>query len=183
MSNLCFLEQRSKNGDVFLTGIGGGGGKHVNEVLKRETSVLVFVLVEVLDDVREERDLAREDQTAVTSESELFFGLFEEALEESKVEEARGDGEASAFGAHVHEDEAGGRASHGGGLVGGAAAEADVLPASHQLLETHDLANLVDLHTHRTRHGTSCWSRERERESEASAMERVLKIEQCGRNE
>lgn len=184
MSNLRFLEQRGKNDDVFLTGIGGCHvsvvRNHANEIFEREFSVLVFVLVEILNDVSEQRDLAGKDQTAVTSESELFFGLFEEALEESKVEEARGDGEASAFGAHVHEDEAGGRASHGGGLVGGAAAEADVLPARHKLFETHDLTNLVDFHIHRTRHCTCTPMREREREGEASALvsellERVLK--------
>jgi len=162
MSNLCFLQQRGENDDVFLAGIGNVSvGDQVEEVLEREFSVLVFVLVKKLNDVREERDLAGEDQTAVTSESELFLGLFQEALEDGQVQETRGDGEARAFGADVDEGEPGGRAARGGTVVG-AAAEAHLLPPRHEVLETHDLANLVNLLIHSTRH----WRRVNEEEEE-----------------
>jgi len=161
-SNLCFLQQRGENDDVFLTGIGNVSiGDQVEEVLKREFSVLVFVLVEKFNDVREKGDLAREDQTAVTSESELFLGLFEEALEDGEVEETRGDSEARAFGADVDEGEPGGRAARGGRVLG-AAAEAHLLPPRHEVFETHDLPNLVDLLIHNTRH----WRRVNEEEDE-----------------
>ncbi|KAG2410915.1 uncharacterized protein HKW66_Vig0015800 [Vigna angularis] len=171
-SNLCFLQQRGENDDVFLTGIGNVSiGDQVEEVLEREFSVLVFVLVEKFNDVREKGDLAREDQTAVTSESELFLGLFEEPLEDGEVEETRGYGEARAFGADVHEGEPGGRAARGGRVLG-AAADAHLLPPRHEVFETHDLANLVDLLIHRTRH----WRRVNEEEEEEDLREATVVV-------
>jgi len=48
------------------------------------------------------------------------------------------------------------------GRIVGAAAEAHLLPARHEVLETHDLTNLLDLLIHSTRH----WRRVNEEEEE-----------------
>lgn len=100
----------------------------------------MLVPVEALEDVREEAYIAGEGHAAFASEAELLLSYFEEAVEDGEVEEKHGDGERLLFVTDKDGEAAGGRVFR---VVEGAVA--DFLPPHHDLLQPHDLANLVDL--------------------------------------
>lgn len=176
ISNLCFLQQWSESYHFFLATIKTHIRNHIHKLFQRKLSIFLLIFLEVLYDVVEEPHFTWQNQTTVALKPKLLFGFFKETREYGEVKETRGDGKTLAFRSNVDEDKTGRCAScwctwfvfgwNGVGfgvIIKGAATKAHVFPTHHELLQTHDLANLIDFF-HRTCHWRSCKTHNGERE-------------------
>lgn len=145
-------------GNFFAAGVKTHFGSQIQELLQAQPAKPALVLAQIPQDLLEEPNLARKNQTPAALEPELLLRHLQQCHEHRQVQEPRRDQEPPALRRpHVDRQETVGNAAAGirsrrrrvGVGDDGAAAEAEVLPAEHELLEPDDLADLVD---HRARH-------------------------------